>query len=86
MHRKHEMEHHKEREKAKREHHSEKSREYDHHPEMMDDRIVKEDHQEGISRVTQRKGSMEVGQHGKMGKGDEAHWTRPNKATTPRGA
>lgn len=51
---------------------------------MMDNRKVNDNHQQGIERVKQRKGDMEVGQGGKMGKGDMAHWKRPDNAKTPR--
>lgn len=63
-------------------------REYSHHKEMMDDRMVNETHQGGIERVKQRKGDMPVGQPGKMNNSpsEKANWTRPNKANTPRGA
>ncbi len=85
-HRLHEMEHHRERERHKAAHHSEKSREYSHHPGLIDDRMVKEDHQEGISRVTQRKGAMEVGQHGKMVShgAPESNFKRSQTKLTPR--
>lgn len=53
---------------------------------MMDNRKVKDSHQEGIERVKQRKGDMPVGQGGKMGKIDPAHWKRPDNAVTPRRA
>lgn len=53
---------------------------------MIDNRKVNESHQGGIERVKQRKGDMPVGQGGKMGKGDEAHWKRPDSAATPRRA
>lgn len=84
-HRAGEMEHHRIREHHKKMHHAEKAREYAHHSGMIDDRMVKEDHQEGISRVIQRKGAMEVGQHGKMlSHGDQAHWNRSQSKLTPR--
>ncbi len=55
---------------------------------MIDNRMVKDSHQEGISRVTQRPGSMQKGQGGKMGmKGaSESHWKRSDSAMTPRKA
>jgi len=68
-HHKAEMHHHKVRHEHKRAHHSEKASEYSHHPHMHDNRMTKEDHQQGISRVLQRKGDMEVGQHGSMSGG-----------------
>jgi hypothetical protein len=84
-HRHKEMEHHKERARHKAAHNAEKAREYSLHPGMVDNRMVKEDHQEGIARVVQRKGAMEVGQHGKMtAHGDVAHWNRSQTKLTPR--
>lgn len=56
------------------------------HKGMIDNRMVKDDHQEGISRKTQRPGDMETGQPGKMGKGSEAHWKRSGGSMTPRRA
>lgn len=53
---------------------------------MVDSRMVKENHQQGIERVLQRKGSMPVGQPGKMTAKGHANWKRPNKANTPRPA
>jgi len=55
---------------------------------MMDNRKVKDDHQEGIARVIQRKGDLEVGQGGKMNMKpkEKANWKRPNSAATPRKA
>lgn len=53
---------------------------------MMDNRKVKDNHQEGIERVKQRKGDMPMGQGGKMGKVTQANWKRPNSAATPRKA
>jgi hypothetical protein len=50
---------------------------------MMDNRMVKEDHQQGIARVMQRKGDLKKGQGGKMGHVEEAHWRRANAAMTP---
>lgn len=57
---------------------------------MIDNRIVKDDHQEGIKRVLQRKrehykADVE-GHHGKMGPGDKAHWSRHGDSLTPRKA
>jgi len=61
--------------------------EHEHHG-FMDNRMVKDDHQEGIKRVMQKPGSMVKGQGGKMGcKGcDESNWKRSGaKASlTPR--
>ena len=59
------------------------------HKGMIDNRHVSENHQEGIRRVLQRKGDMEVGQGGKMEKSprEKANWRRPEHgATTPRRA
>lgn len=53
---------------------------------MIDNRKVKDSHQEGIERVKQRKGDMEVGQGGKMGKVEQARWRRSDSAMTPRKA
>jgi hypothetical protein len=60
--------------------------EHKHKEGMIDNRMVKDSHQEGIERVKQRKGDMEVGQGGKMGKVVKANWKRPNSASTPRKA
>jgi len=58
-----------------------------HHEGMIDNRMVHDNHQEGIGRVKQRKGDLKAGQGGKMGKASEkAHWKRPNSAGTPRPA
>ncbi len=56
--------------------------------EMIDNRMVKDHHKEGIGRKLQRKGDLKPGQGGKMeGKPREkAHWKRPNSASTPRQA
>lgn len=56
---------------------------------MIDNRKVKDSHQEGINRVTQRKGENKcTAQSGKMGgKKQEAHWERPKSGSlTPRKA
>lgn len=55
---------------------------------MIDNRMVKDDHQQGIKRVLQRKEDrMDVeGHHGKMGMGDKAHWSRKGDSLTPRKA
>ncbi len=53
---------------------------------MMDNKMVKENHQQGIERVMQRKGDMQKGQGGKMGMGKmEPHWKRGG-SLTPREA
>lgn len=45
---------------------------------MIDNKRVKEDHQQGIKRVLQRKGDMEKGQGGKMNNApkEQARWKR----------
>jgi hypothetical protein len=55
---------------------------------MIDNRRVKDNHQQGIERVLQRKGDLKKGQQGKMhNRPDEhANWRRPDAATTPRQA
>ena len=84
-HHKREAEHHKDREKAKDAHRGMKEREYAGHESHMSHLIggvVKDDHQQGISRVLQRRGDMEVGQHGSMSGG----WKHGNhkEDLTPR--
>jgi hypothetical protein len=56
------------------------------HKGMMDNRMVKDRHQEGIERVKQRKGDMEVGQGGKMNSSprEKANWSRSGDSMTPR--
>lgn len=55
---------------------------------MIDNNKVKENHQQGIERVKQRKGDLKPGQGGKMMKEprEKANWKRPNSANTPRPA
>lgn len=55
---------------------------------MIDNGKVKDNHQQGIERVKQRKGDMEVGQGGKMSQKprEGANWKRPDNAVTPRKA
>ena len=56
---------------------------------MIDNNIVKDNHQQGIERVKQRKHDrMDVeGHNGKMGvHHDKAHWSRKGDALTPRKA
>lgn len=55
---------------------------------MIDNKHVKEDHQEGIKRVMQRKGDMMKGQGGKMrnAPSEQAHWKRSGGKLTPRQA
>lgn len=58
---------------------------------MIDNRMVKENHQQGIERVKQRKGDTTradiVGHNGKMGKDipSQSNWKR-NDILTPRKA
>lgn len=53
---------------------------------MIDNRMVKDNHQQGIARVLQRKGDMEVGQPGRMKArpDEEANWKRSGGSLTPR--
>jgi hypothetical protein len=52
---------------------------------MIDNRMVKENHQGGIERVKQRSGEGgRVGQPGKMVDKGHANWKRSNSAMTPR--
>lgn len=56
---------------------------------MIDNRKVKDNHQEGISRVIQRKGEKgRVGQGGKMNNkpSQKANWRRTGGSLTPRQA
>ncbi len=56
---------------------------------MIDNRKVKDDHQEGISRKKQRPGEMgRMGEPGKMCNQpkEKANWKRPDNARTPRKA
>jgi hypothetical protein len=63
--------------------HMEKSR-------MIDNRMVKDNHQQGIERVKQKRSDYNPkdceGHHGKMGMGDKAHWSRKGDSLTPRKA
>lgn len=53
--------------------------------EMIDNRKVKDSHQEGISRVVQRKGEGgRVGEPGKMSGKGHANWKRSGESLTPR--
>lgn len=76
-HRKGEMAHHANREMHKSHHRAKMAAEHSLHAAPHEhnkmpghlkehNSIVKDSHQEGISRVMQRKGDMEVGQYGKM--------------------
>lgn len=89
-HHKSEMEHHKIRASHKRHNMHEKSSEYSSHPHMADNRMVKDSHQEGIKRVMQRKGDMDVGQHGSMSDGwkhgghkKSSHFSRSGSSMPP---
>lgn len=59
---------------------------------MIDNRMVKENHQQGIERVTQRKREHYpddvIGHNGKMGKNHPSlsHWSRRGDSLTPRKA
>jgi len=55
---------------------------------MIDNRMVKDDHQEGIGRVMQREHEKRDGHNGKMGmiKGRESGFKVPDNAKTPRRA
>lgn len=53
---------------------------------MIDNRKVKDNHQQGIERVKMRKGELEKGQGGKMGKVEKADWKRSGGSLTPRKA
>jgi hypothetical protein len=59
--------------------------EHKHKEGMIDNRMVKENHQGGIERVIQRKGEMgRVGQPGKMVSKGHANWRRSGGSLTPR--
>lgn len=55
---------------------------------MMDNRMVKDNHQEGIARVMQKTHEKREGHHGKMGmnKGKESGFKVPDNDKTPRRA
>lgn len=55
---------------------------------IIDNGKVKDNHQQGISRVLQRKGDLDVGQGGKMYNSPERHsdWRRSQGSLTPRKA
>jgi len=56
---------------------------------MIDNRRVKDDHQQGIKRVIQRRHDRKdvEGHSGKMGgRHDKAHWSRKGDSLTPRKA
>lgn len=54
----------------------------------MDNRKVKDNHQQGIERVKQKSGDMKPGQGGKMSgmPKEKANWKRSDSAMTPRKA
>jgi hypothetical protein len=59
----------------------------EHHSKMIDNRKMHDSHQQGIERVKQRPGDMEVGQHGKMGKSHHGDtFKRGGGSLTPRKA
>lgn len=55
---------------------------------MIDNRMVHDNHQQGIGRVLQRKHERKdvAGHFGKMGAGDKAEWSRKGDSLTPRKA
>lgn len=55
---------------------------------MIDNRMVKDNHQGGIERVKQRSHNPmdSAGHNGKMGRGDKAHWGRRGDGLTPKKA
>lgn len=57
---------------------------------MIDNRMVKENHQQGIARIMQRKSEKNTmdmkGHNGKMGRVEKAHWSRQGDTLTPRKA
>ena len=69
---------------------------HEHRSGMIDNRMVKDNHQEGIERVKQRKSEYNPkdceGHHGAMGNGwrhdrrDGDHFSRPDGSLTPRKA
>lgn len=65
-------------------------REYKVKDGMIDNRIVNDNHQQGIERVKQRRSENNPkdceGHHGKMGRGDKAHFSRRGDSLTPRKA
>jgi hypothetical protein len=67
----HKKHHHKEHhakgmETLKKSHQKERSPGNEHHSNMIDNRMVSDNHQQGIERVKQRPGSMPVGQKASM--------------------
>lgn len=57
---------------------------------MIDNHIVRDNHQKGIERVKQRRSERNpkdtAGHNGKMGPGDKAEWSRKGDSLTPRKA
>ncbi|HEY2811756.1 MAG TPA: hypothetical protein VGJ00_10270 [Rhabdochlamydiaceae bacterium] len=57
---------------------------------MIDNRMVHDNHQQGIERVKQRRSERNPddcdGHYGKMGPGDKAHWNRNRGSLTPKTA
>ena len=55
---------------------------------FIDNKKVKDNHQQGISRVLQRKGDLKPGQGGKMHNKPEkkSNWKRPDNTLPPVGA
>lgn len=57
---------------------------------MIDNRMVKDNHQQGIERVKQKRSEYNPkdceGHNGKMGRGDKAHWSRRGDSLTPKKA
>ena len=54
---------------------------------MMDNIMVKDNHQGGMSRVLQRGNRQpSPGHNGKMGMGGKAHWNHMNSSLTPKKA
>lgn len=57
---------------------------------MIDNRMVNDNHQQGISRVLQRRSEYNPkdceGHHGKMVSTGKAHWSRKGDSLTPRKA
>ena len=52
---------------------------------MIDNRMVKDNHQQGIARVIQKSGEAgRVGQPGKMTSKGHAEWKRSGGSMTPR--
>lgn len=65
----------------------EKHHEYKVAEGFIDNRMVKDNHQQGIERVKQRRGDMTKGQGGRMSDkgGHESNWKRGDQLTPRRG-